>query len=78
MNFNPEILGTRIRLARLQKGWTQYKLRHAAQLGGSSQVADIESGKRPDVSLAVIIRIAEALEMSFDELVGELEAAGVA
>jgi len=61
-------VGERIREARQQKGWTQVELAEAAELS-SNYVARLERGEL-GASLFVASRIAEALDLSLDKLVG--------
>lgn len=61
-------VGERIREARQQKGWTQVELAEAAELS-SNYVARLERGEL-GASLFVASRIAEALDLSLDRLVG--------
>ena len=59
-------VGERIRVARLQKGWTQVELADAAGLS-SNYVARLERGEL-GASLYVASRLAEALDITLDLL----------
>ncbi len=61
-------VGERIRVARQQKGWTQVELADAAGLS-SNYVARLERGEL-GASLFVAMKIAEALGVTLDVLVG--------
>lgn len=65
-----ERFGDRLQRFRENKGWTQREL---AQKAGVSQptIAYLESGRRSSVSLESARRIADALGISIDRLVGD-------
>jgi transcriptional regulator with XRE-family HTH domain len=60
-------LGANIRKARKARGWTQKELAERVE-SDASYMNRIETGKA-NPSIAVLARIAEALEVSLDELV---------
>jgi transcriptional regulator with XRE-family HTH domain len=62
-------IGTRILLARRQRGLRQGEV---AKLAGLSpkQMSQIETGKRPGVQAVTIAKIAQALHVSADYLLG--------
>jgi len=60
-------LGANIRRARKARGWTQKELAERVE-SDASYMNRIETGKA-NPSIAVLARIAEALEVSLDELV---------
>jgi len=66
-------VGERIRVARQQKGWTQVELADASELS-SNYVARLERGEL-GASLFVASRIADALGISLDRLVGPPQSA---
>lgn len=67
---NRQALGARIRSARLAKGWSQEDLAGVANLD-RSYVGSLERGER-NPSLATLLRIARALDVSVASLVGGL------
>jgi len=52
----------------VEKGWTQTRLAEVAELSQHT-IAVVESGRHPRLTLATIVAIAEALEISLHELV---------
>ncbi|MDP4147426.1 MAG: helix-turn-helix transcriptional regulator [Bacillota bacterium] len=52
-----------------KKGWTKYKLAKEAGIGQST-LSEILSGKKKNPSVNTLQKIASALEVSFDELMG--------
>jgi transcriptional regulator with XRE-family HTH domain len=79
-----ERMGERIHIARRRKGLTTEAL---AQRAGTARatISRLENARKPHISLDVIVRIADALEVSVDFLTGrakeeesELLAAAVA
>lgn len=70
--INYEEIGCRIRRARKSKKWTQAKL--AETVGCSTaNITNIEKAKTK-LSLNMLVRIAEVLEVSADELIGTKKA----
>ena len=59
-------LGKRVRVLRLDRGWTQEELAHRSGLN-RSYMSDIERG-RSDVSLSTLQKIARPLGISLAEL----------
>lgn len=67
MEMNYQLLGARIREIRLSKKWTQAKLAEKSEIEPSN-MSHIERAATK-VSLPTLIRIANALEVTLDELV---------
>ena len=59
-------LGKRIRLLRLQKGWSQERLAEEANLGRTF-AGSIERGEK-DLRIKTLCKLCDALEKSFAEL----------
>lgn len=59
-------LGKRIRLLRLQKGWSQERLAEEANMGRTS-AGSIERGEK-DLRIKTLCKLCDALEKSFAEL----------
>jgi transcriptional regulator with XRE-family HTH domain len=72
MSFNAQRLGERILVYRRRKDWTQ---RDLATHSGVSHitVARLERGQIPYVSVDVVARLADALEVSLDQITGWVE-----
>lgn len=68
----PAAVGSRVRGARAQRGWT---LDHLAEVSGVSRrmIVNVEAGTT-NASLATLLRLATALQVSLAELVAEPEA----
>ena len=66
-----EALSVELKERRLELGWTQEDLAGAAELD-RPYISVMEVGKKQP-SLSVLFRLAEALEMSFEELAGRVE-----
>ena len=64
-------IGRQIRLARLQKNMTQTRLAEAADLS-VSYISHVERGKKR-VSLDALVRIAQALEVTLDQLLSGVQ-----
>jgi DNA-binding XRE family transcriptional regulator len=64
-------LGQRIRSLRQKVGWTQEELAKATKLTRSYLVG-VEAGKQ-NISMGVVVRIANALNLSPDQLIGRGE-----
>ncbi len=67
MNIDYKVIGLRIRELRLAKKWTQAKLAEKSEVE-SSYISHIERGVTK-LSLPTLIAIANALEVTLDELV---------
>lgn len=67
MEINYQLLGARIRELRVSKKWTQAKLAEKSEIEPSN-MSHIERAATK-VSLPTLIRIANALEVTLDELV---------
>jgi transcriptional regulator with XRE-family HTH domain len=61
-------IGTALRAARAQRGWTRDQLADRAGVSVAA-IAQIESGRRRDVRLSTLTALATALDVSLDELV---------
>jgi transcriptional regulator with XRE-family HTH domain len=82
MAFEAQRLGERLLMYRRRKGWTQRQLADRSGVSHIS-IARIERGQIPFVSVDVISRLADALDVSLDQITGrvvdeELEPASVA
>ncbi len=69
-------LGRKIRRARRDQDLTQSKL---AEIVGVHHItiSRIENGQMPGVTLALIVKLSEALNLSMDDLISDLETAEV-
>lgn len=67
-----EALGTRIRLAREQRGMTQYDL--AVLIGWNRTVVSVLENGHRGITTASLQRIADALQVPIGELLGETPA----
>lgn len=65
----PSRIGTALRAARERAGWTREALAFHSGVSWSA-IAQIESGRRNDVRLSSLVALADALQMSVDQLVG--------
>lgn len=63
------VLGANVRVAREALGWSQAQLARAAGLV-TSHVSDIESGRIKQPAASVLYRIALALGMTMESLMG--------
>lgn len=72
-----KVLGRKIRRARRSRDLTQQQLAEMVEVHYIT-ISRIENGNLPGVTLALTVKIAEALELSIDELVGEFEPAALA
>jgi len=82
MVFDPKRLGERLLIARRRRGLTQRALAAATGVNYVT-IARVERGQMPHVSVDVLVRLADVLEVSLDVLTGrvtesEREPAGVA
>jgi transcriptional regulator with XRE-family HTH domain len=72
MRYDPRRIGEKIHERRRRKGLSIEQL--AKQVGtGLPTISKIERGQRPRVSFDLIVRIADELGLSLDELVDEAE-----
>lgn len=74
----PTLFGTRVKQAREARGLTQAELAKGAGLT-SIQISHIETGTKPSASAATLVKLANALTVSVDFLLGrtaEMEAVG--
>lgn len=62
-------IGCRVRDARLEAGLTQQQLGEAAGFS-TAYITNIERGKAPSASIAVLVNIAISLEVCLDYLIG--------
>jgi transcriptional regulator with XRE-family HTH domain len=69
MTLNMEILGKRIVAAREQIGWSQRELVRISGVG-QNNLSVLEQGKKPGVRADTVVRLAEALGVSADYLLG--------
>jgi transcriptional regulator with XRE-family HTH domain len=69
-------IGERLMLARWRRNLTQEQL---SKISGVTQrvISEVERGKREGVAFATIIRLAEVLEVSLDDLITELQPAAL-
>lgn len=67
------MVGKKIRSLRIEKGLSLRELARKAGITSFSYIANIERGVVKDPALSTIIKIAKALEISIDELVGKKE-----
>ncbi|WP_291563617.1 MULTISPECIES: helix-turn-helix domain-containing protein [unclassified Clostridium] len=65
--MSTSILGLNIKKIREEKGFSAYKLAKKAGVGGAT-ISEIESGKRQSLNSISIEKIANALEVTIDEL----------
>lgn len=70
LGFDPRQLGLLVENARLRRGWSRYELQRRACLRSQDAIRRLERGESPLVALAVVARVAAALEVSLDMLVG--------
>lgn len=61
-------LGSRIRRARERRGWSLQNLADASGIG-KSVLSRLETGDREDPKISLVAEVAQALEVSLDELV---------
>jgi len=71
MGETAETIGSRLRALRRAKGWTQRELARRAGVG-QPMIADLESGKRDDILAGNLRRLADALVVSVDQLLGRV------
>ena len=72
MPLNMQELGKRIIAARQRLGWSQRELVRAARVG-QNNLSVLEQGKKPGVRADTVVRLAEALGVSTDYLMGRTE-----
>ena len=70
------LLGERLHTIRRRRGLT---LKELARRAGTSYVgvSNLERGQKPQVSLDVVVRLADVLKVSLDYLVGRKDEEGV-
>jgi transcriptional regulator with XRE-family HTH domain len=66
-----DALATELKTRRLEMGWTQEDLAGASELD-RPYISVMEVGKKQP-TLSVLFRLAEALDMTFEEFAGRLE-----
>jgi transcriptional regulator with XRE-family HTH domain len=66
------MLGQRIRQARERKGWSQRELARQAQVR-QAIISELETGKKTDTIGIILKRLARALGVSVDFLLGTFE-----
>jgi transcriptional regulator with XRE-family HTH domain len=69
MPLNMQELGKRIVAARGQRGWSQRELVRVSHVG-QNNLSFLEQGKKPSVRADTVVRLAEALGVSADYLLG--------
>lgn len=69
------MLAQNIRKARLRKGLSQEKLARLADISNATLVK-IESGAAKEPTIVTVAKIASALDISIDELVGRIKSKG--
>ena len=69
MTLDMHELGKRIVAARAQRGWSQRELVRASGVG-QNNLSVLEQGKKPGVRADTVVRLACALEVSADYLLG--------
>ncbi len=65
----PAFDGQRLRVLRQQRGWSVEKLARRADIS-LRHMFRLEANERPNVSAVVVARLAQALNVSTDELLG--------
>lgn len=61
--------GRRLRVLRQQRGWSAEKLARCADVS-LRHIWRLEANERPNVSAVLVARLAQALNVSMDELLG--------
>lgn len=69
MPLHMQELGKRIVAAREQLGWSQRELVRVSRVG-QNNLSALEQGKKPSVRADTVVRLAEALGVSADFLLG--------
>jgi transcriptional regulator with XRE-family HTH domain len=69
------VLGRNIRRLRLALGWTQADLAARAEMG-RDYVASLESGRIEEPGVHKVLRVAKALDVCMERLLGEPESFG--
>jgi transcriptional regulator with XRE-family HTH domain len=69
---SPSIFGLRLKAARDNRGWTQGDLANASGVP-SMMISHFETGVRPSASAATLVKLANALSVSIDYLLGRVE-----
>ena len=72
-----KVLGRKIRQARRSRDLTQQQLAEMVEVHYIT-ISRIETGQLPGVTLALITKVAEVLNLSMDDLVSELQPAALA
>ncbi len=68
-----QVISTKVKKMREKKGWSRRELgRRMGKINGS-HIAQIEEGKRPNLSLMIACELAKAFDISLDELVAGTE-----
>ena len=70
----PSIFGQRLREARELRGWTQEQLAYESHVSAAT-ISHFETGKRQRASAANLVKLATALSVSVDYLLGRVDAA---
>jgi DNA-binding Xre family transcriptional regulator len=76
MALNMQEFGRRIVAARTLRGWSQQDLVRASGVG-QNNLSDLEQGKKPGVRADTVVRLAEALGVGTDYLLGLTDAASI-
>jgi transcriptional regulator with XRE-family HTH domain len=69
--LNMQELGKRIVAAREQIGWSQRELVRVSGVG-QNNLSALEQGKKPSVRADTVLRLADALNVSADYLLGRI------
>jgi transcriptional regulator with XRE-family HTH domain len=69
MPLNMQELGKRVVAAREHLGWSQRELVRVSRVG-QNNLSVLEQGKKPGVRADTVVRLAEALQVSTDYLLG--------
>ena len=69
MALSMQEFGRRIVAARTLRGWSQQDLVRASGVG-QNNLSDLEQGKKPGVRADTVVRLAEALGVGTDYLLG--------
>jgi transcriptional regulator with XRE-family HTH domain len=72
MALNMQELGRRIVATRAQLGWSQRELVRISGVG-QNNLSVLEQGKKPSVRADTVVRLAEALNVSTDYLLGRTD-----
>lgn len=68
-----QVIGSKVKKMREAKGWSQRELGRRMGKTNGSHIAQIEKGKRLNLSLMIACELAKAFDISLDELVAGTE-----